>query len=1005
MATVYQKFIESASSTFDRNNKTRPDTSMQLKELSPSKFITSPKPLSKVQYMRLNVESPALGKASRQRPHHSQYRKLADARDAYFKTDDPVLLNWLRTMRYETELECITSLQARTLAIDEHSAGALSVRNSQVTIQELRLESNFLLDYIDYLIELLPLDYTNIQLFAVEFSDLWKRLVSQTSAQTSSAQLTSQTTHNPNQHQNLTIINCTPRKSKAAARSLRPLDKLTNMLRSICLDIAQQLREFQEMLEEHEQHTDSPSRAHLHHVHLHHYSSNHQHQQHNQHHLSFDNGQLESSLRKLKEHYGRFVEISIRAECANIVRALNYDFSQSSLNRLSSSSSLHPVRPFESCSAQLPFKWALIALWQLTKDDTYICRVLNERWQASATSDSDTDADQLGPSSARSSVAKRLDYSTKYDEPTSQPLRSEYEKLYQICPHRRQPINDENNRGALSSALKAKTGLARAARSRLADNEKLSTIELLIEVIISQPNKHERVDMMNFIHSQAQRDKLIDVDEWDQSVSAAIYTSNQYKVAALRILNHLCAHDQAIKTILRCFSTPPANPGQPTPENKIIRSIFECYQTAQEHIYQNETMFHSMSVAHRNCARGPRKRSRQQMNFVNDEFESSENSDYGSKQTTVGAGSNPGFRSNSPSSITGVNEEDEDEGDDVVVKEAIRLLVQLTAPFHKNAQGIDYYTLIGQYSISSLVKYLTNIIKSTVSREMLFLSLTALANISFITTDPIKHYGTNGIMLEMFRTSKARSRDLELRDQAVTILANTADKNLLDIIHNGGLSFLLSCLESCPTKMVDYRQNMDRLKPNNDSALKVPFNIENKPRVRRPIDLGSETPELLGCRCDHQQAVNVVQSTSRYDLSPRIRRLDDDPNSCMSKLSMDELAALERIHQKTAVAFARMSVDPSTTRMVLKYGGLKQMIDLCKFSHKRNHSDTVLIACIAALRKMAKVIESDTFRYYNALDLIELDFSRALEIYGTQQEPGYGERMVGAGRQLFASVV
>jgi hypothetical protein len=40
------------------------------------------------------------------------------------------------------------------------------------------------------------------------------------------------------------------------------------------------------------------------------------------------------------------------------------------------------------------------------------------------------------------------------------------------------------------------------------------------------------------------------------------------------------------------------------------------------------------------------------------------------------------------------------------------------------------------------------------------------------------------------------------------------------------------------------------------------------------------------------------------------------------------------------------------------------------------------MACLAALRKISKVIGIETFRHYNALDLIELEPDRALEIYG-----------------------
>lgn len=980
--SIYQKFIDSAANqhqpqqqqTYANSAETRTMIRQQAANLPivQSSFTHCSTPISKQQYKRLVEADHHALKQEYMRSHHRQHQVQQQQQqqyccpsgatsyhqhqqsqqqlhhkpqtpplDSFFKTDDPILLEWLQAMRFETELECLTSLQARTLAIDEHLAGALGVRNSQVNIDRMREVSNSLLNDIDTLIESLPLKFSSISKFSAKFSELWTILMNETAAQTSSS---STLTSSQNQN-NLTIINCTPRKSLVSARTLRPLDKLADQIRNLCIDYVKALYEYQE------DHTSA----------------------------LINNDYLESALRKLKELYGKFVEISIRAECANIVRALHYDFTQTSakINRLSSNSSLHPTRPFESSRPQLPLKWALIALWELTKD-SYICRTLTEKWQT--TMQVDAGESSVGvqlasgphpatiPGNSRAPVAKRLDYSTKYDKQdtnhSSSLCNSDYQKLYQICHQQNKMTanqqhdqeNNENQHGALSNALRSK---------QQQPMRQVSTIELLIDIIISQPNKHERLDMMNFIHSQAQHNKLIDVDEWDQSVSAAIYTSNQFKVTALRILNHLCVNEQAVKTILKCFSTPPPTQGQPIPENKIIRSIFECYQTAQEHIYQNETMFHATSVARRG-----RKRTHHAQQLEDEEY-----SDYGSRQT-----------GSIQTSSANANDDDCEEGDDIVVKEAIRLLVQLTTSFHRSHQGSDFYTLIGRFSIDSLVKYLTNIIKSTGSREMLFLSLTALANISFITTEPMKQYGTTRIMLEMFRANKHRSKGLELRDQAVTILANTADKNLLDIVSNGGLTFLLSCLESCPTRMANFKQLMDRCRRDplsgDDGANRL--NIDNKPRDRKPIDFSGDLPDVLECACDQQHQ----SYSTRNDQSPStsFSMHQQAPSLCLSRLPLSDLAAMERIHQKTAVAFARMSVDPSTTRMVLKYGGIKQLIDLCKFSHKRNHSDTVLIACIAALRKMAKVIESETFRYYNALDLIELDLNQALEIYGTHRD-------------------
>lgn len=1038
--SVYQKFIDSATRSASSSVASSPQVSSQVTRFtfdSARANVKCNEMLGESGFIRsARFESHCLCRASKAQNYqycHSNCRPdpsraiycghiVQDARSTFqqpqsprpkkqtiesiVQTNDPVLLQWLKAIRFETDLEGLTALQARTLTIDEYSAGALSVRNSQVAIQTVRSNSQSLLEFIDKLIDFLPLnirssfrddlseDVSSIPLtkFQIEFSELWRRLMDQTVIQ--SDVQTGNVKGNPNSKlHHLTITNCSPRKSAANSMTVtRPLDKLRAQLRNICMELANHIDDAIMFEEEYDAFESSYERQRANII---------------------DNCFIESSLRKIKEVLGKFVEISIRAECANIVRALEYDFSQSSLNRLSSNASLRPTRPFESSSAQLPLKWALIALWQLTKDDSYLCRTLTEKWQTL------TDNPEA---SGGHRVAKRLDYSTKYDKSGSSgssetagpadaspysSIRSDYEKFYQICQrqHNLPPFegirdereNDENSQyhGALRSALKS--------RQEQQNTRQLSTIELLIDIIISQPNKHERLDVMNFVHHQAQNDRLIDVDEWDQSLNAAIYTSNQYKVAALRILNHLCVNDQAAKTILKCFSTPPPSPSHPNPENKIIKSIFECYQKSQDHIYQNETTLqaHSLGYFGQRPRRGL-KRSHQarQLEELRDDYSDSASRNLRGNHTESGHQCDDQMDANDSGTT-----DSQSGGDDLVVREALMLIIQLTNSFHSSSQGHDYYTLIGRFSIDLLVNYLTQIVKSSPSREMIHLALSALANISFITTEPIKHHGTNRIVLEMFWTSRKRSKDLDLRDQAVTILANTADKNIPDIVNNGGLKFLLSCLESCPTRMANYKQNSDKLMSSSHSTQTssttnnlyenafCKLRMDDKPRDRRPINFGNQYPDALdSCACDGTQnesyelvAINgnYMARSSPPNLNKGSRLSLISVETCLDRLSTNELAAIERIHQKTAIAFARMSVDSSTTRMIHEYGGVKQMIDLCKFSNKRNHSVTVLMACSAALKKMSKVLDMEVFKYHNALDLIELEMNKILDIYGS----------------------
>uniref|UniRef100_A0A4W3IWM3 INSC spindle orientation adaptor protein n=1 Tax=Callorhinchus milii TaxID=7868 RepID=A0A4W3IWM3_CALMI len=63
-----------------------------------------------------------------------------------------------------------------------------------------------------------------------------------------------------------------------------------------------------------------------------------------------------------------------------------------------------------------------------------------------------------------------------------------------------------------------------------------------------------------------------------------------------------------------------------------------------------------------------------------------------------------------------------------------------------------------------------------------------------------------------------------------------------------------------------------------------------------------------------------------------------------------EAGALERVLQKAAVTLARLSRDPSIIRIATKQNCKNR---LCRSPSERNNSDSVLVACLAALRKLS----------------------------------------------------
>ncbi|XP_078583569.1 protein inscuteable homolog isoform X2 [Branchiostoma floridae x Branchiostoma japonicum] len=68
-----------------------------------------------------------------------------------------------------------------------------------------------------------------------------------------------------------------------------------------------------------------------------------------------------------------------------------------------------------------------------------------------------------------------------------------------------------------------------------------------------------------------------------------------------------------------------------------------------------------------------------------------------------------------------------------------------------------------------------------------------------------------------------------------------------------------------------------------------------------------------------------------------------------------ERVACERVQQKAAIALARLCKDVITAGVVKQLKGLQRLVELCRKPKERNYSDSVLVACLATLRKLASV--------------------------------------------------
>ncbi|XP_016300871.1 protein inscuteable homolog isoform X1 [Sinocyclocheilus anshuiensis] len=76
-------------------------------------------------------------------------------------------------------------------------------------------------------------------------------------------------------------------------------------------------------------------------------------------------------------------------------------------------------------------------------------------------------------------------------------------------------------------------------------------------------------------------------------------------------------------------------------------------------------------------------------------------------------------------------------------------------------------------------------------------------------------------------------------------------------------------------------------------------------------------------------------------------------NEKPSSSSPSESAACERVQQKAAVTLVRLSRDPLVAQTAIQLKAVPRLIELCRSPAERNNSDSVLVACLAALRRLA----------------------------------------------------
>ncbi|XP_062856346.1 protein inscuteable homolog [Trichomycterus rosablanca] len=120
----------------------------------------------------------------------------------------------------------------------------------------------------------------------------------------------------------------------------------------------------------------------------------------------------------------------------------------------------------------------------------------------------------------------------------------------------------------------------------------------------------------------------------------------------------------------------------------------------------------------------------------------------------------------------------------------------------------------------------------------------------------------------------------------------------------------------------------------------------DRQRVDTPYSKDQVVTILANLSVLEQTAPEVLQENGIERL---LVLLGEKPSSS----SPSEGAACERVQQKAAVTLARLSRDPDVAQAAIELQAVPRLIQLCRTPAERNSSDSVLVACLAALRRLA----------------------------------------------------
>ena len=277
------------------------------------------------------------------------------------------------------------------------------------------------------------------------------------------------------------------------------------------------------------------------------------------------------------------------------------------------------------------------------------------------------------------------------------------------------------------------------------------------------------------------------------------------------------------------------------------------------------------------------------------------------------------------------------------------------------------------YSVLSdlrTIETLVQLCRGSRSREVQLLSLRSISSVC-CTVECIRNLERAG-GIRMISNLLVSAPSLEVRVEAAGVLAQITSPWISD-------NHSVAGLEDHVPALVHHLTALARLRCGEDSFLLVSAALANL-TFMEPGSLGAmlvhSTCKVLIRRQEscpsssvfaRDQVVTVIANLAGTE-EGRTRILQDGGIEFLVSqlhLSVDsvdttaELEAVERVLKKTAIALCRICLGKPECMILHNSGGVERTVQLCQEPCSRNFSDSVLVACLALIRRVSSNLDLD----------------------------------------------